>query len=450
MSTQIITMKTQGRVSSAPLSPAQLLVPSDSSKSSRELGIMPYAEALQTIDSIAERAVLLSSQSGQEGLALSTIIDQDMQRLVHSTTLAIEKLSAEQERSSKRLAHVQQQYTEACQALARDTAISEKLEVALVNLQEQQNVLGKDISNLAKEAEQLVDDKDWAETVRTDSITDLIPGVGFFGGLITRRFWRMIPLYSQVIGVISWAEQDKERCQEKLNIKCLRLAELEKTASATSNDIVRYKNLIELTKNEMTRLKSEQERLDNEIKFSGRHLTCFKNIHSAAKSILIKYNFLCLDIEMIKDHISLNILDKGVIFEFLKDLQQLKVGFEEMAQRTSETLFLEPLRKLDPMQKQLRDGLYSIYACLNTMAHTSQDFLSLVNEKLSEKQQYGLHYYIYLVCQQKKYDTRDPNFGRNAIGNSKIPSHLIQRAVLEYAFQSGVINDESPFLKIQE
>src|SRR3569832_23198 len=107
MSTQIITMKTQGRVSSAPLSPAQLLVPSDSSKSSRELGIMPYAEALQTIDSIAERAVLLSSQSGQEGLALSTIIDQDMLRLVHSTSLAIEKLSAEQERSSKRLAHVQ-------------------------------------------------------------------------------------------------------------------------------------------------------------------------------------------------------------------------------------------------------------------------------------------------------------------------------------------------------
>ena len=78
------------------------------------------------------------------------------------------------------------------------------------NLQQKQN----DLSNQERHLQNPVREE---QNKRQDAVTDMIPGVGLVGGLITGRYERIIPGYSSINGLISVCTQDLENCQRQIN-----------------------------------------------------------------------------------------------------------------------------------------------------------------------------------------------------------------------------------------
>lgn len=115
-------------------------------------------------------------------------------------------------------------------------------------------------------------------TKQQDAATDWIPGVGFFGGLITGRYERMIPFHSTIAAIISAIEGDLGRAIGRRD-------DAARNKSALEQEQLRVKQRLEESSAEMTRiqrkidsLKANIGRCDDQVKVLGALLTDLGNL----------------------------------------------------------------------------------------------------------------------------------------------------------------------------
>ncbi|MGH2613392.1 MAG: coiled-coil domain-containing protein [Rhabdochlamydiaceae bacterium] len=406
-----------------PVGPNVIIRPSDGGSLEE---IVSYSQTHQIFDSIKQNASSLPSLSNSRVLEVCKQISQGIQTLVVYTDRAIQELTIKENGLSNKLINAERQHTDVYQTLQKNKTYLNDLESQLLGLYQQEKDLNECIKKLNNELWQLEKNIEKANIRRIDGLTDLIPFVGFVGGLVTGRFERMIPFYSQVRGIISWVQQEKEYYQNKLDAKYKERRGLNEEVDSDSAKINQQKSITDLIETETKRLASEKDRLDKEIKQLGIGLTYFKNVNSFLKKIQGKYEFLSMDVNMIEEFIDIDLLKADLVLNFLHDLENTKQSF----------LLLPSQSGLNPEQK-IYDQLYKLCLCLNTSDNNnfSVHFKTLASGELSQDSQNSIDYYIYLACKEK-YDTSDPEFGKHAIDNPTIPSALIQHAILEYVFQS--------------
>ncbi|KAI8894787.1 hypothetical protein BC833DRAFT_603620 [Globomyces pollinis-pini] len=99
------------------------------------------------------------------------------------------------------------------------SSLQSSLQAESVGLNATSDSLQVQLQDFKKEEErlnQLIRDE---EKKRQNAAMDWIPLVGFFAGLFTGDYERMIPGYSTISGIISRASKDKEALQDRLNQK---------------------------------------------------------------------------------------------------------------------------------------------------------------------------------------------------------------------------------------
>lgn len=169
------------------------------------------------------------------------------------------------------------------------------------------------------------------EDLRIKAAIDWIPGVGFFAGLITKDYDRMIPLHSTIKGIISVANQTLENQETQLAIKKNERDNLDSQMKETSKKFDDQNSKISKAKGTIAQLNGKRSSTDQEIKRLGQSLDSLRNTNQVLKTLLSKYKFLNIQVDVIQDLSTVNMLEDGDVVDFITEVLALRSSFSQMA-----------------------------------------------------------------------------------------------------------------------
>ena len=194
------------------------------------------------------------------------------------------------------------------------------LQSRLVKLNQQQEGCDQQIHSLDSEIAYLNRKIEEEDTCRTDALVDMIPFVGFFGGLATGRYFRMIPFASQIAGLISVIVQDKEAAEAKLEIFSKQRQQLRSDKDSVLQQMEQKKEEKKTIDEKIASLQSERDLIDQDIKKTGKELTNIKNVKLILKQVVDKYQFLRRSVTEAEDYIAEGMPEEVEISSLLKEL----------------------------------------------------------------------------------------------------------------------------------
>lgn len=229
---------------------------------------------------------------------------------------------AKSEATQKEMESTETAYTQLCQRLRKCEDEMKDLQTKLDGLRSKETDLSKQIDNLNLNRQQLEQVIRNEQQAREDAVVDLIPGVGFFGGLITGRYERMIPGASQLKGIISAATQDKERFERMLHQRNEESRELKEELEAVNDDIARKSDLKSSYRSQVKKLESERAEKDALIKALGKKIVAIENLREVLELCASKYKFFSDDIDMLQTAIECGVSDKSIYKGFFDDMRK--------------------------------------------------------------------------------------------------------------------------------
>lgn len=269
-------------------------------------GTLSGYEAKQTFAVVVSKANILVNLPKNQALACCKQIRDNLQTLISYTDESMVKLGEKETHTHRELIYAEEQYTQIYQRLQISKSSCRSLEDKLAGLESRRHDLDKEISSLEVDMRTLKIRMEEEETKRVDAAVDWIPLVGFFGGLVTGRYERMLPGYSTVSGIISRITQEKEECQGRYDNKHSERNSLNSELSSVRSSIQSQKDVIRRIETEIRNLDSSKSAKDREIKKLGKDLTAVKNTSLSLKGIFQKYKYLTADVDDMKDLIDMD------------------------------------------------------------------------------------------------------------------------------------------------
>lgn len=159
---------------------------------------------------------------------------------------------------------------------------------------------------------------------RSDALIDMVPLVGIFTGLITGRYMRMIPFYSSTVGLISVCKRDLESYKTTLSVRKTEQNLLESEISINSRVLKKNRKAFSASKKKLYKLDEKKQKLELKTKETGKALTELRNVNMSLNELILKYNFLQLDIHNIKEDIEEDFLPKEMIQNFIADVKNIQ------------------------------------------------------------------------------------------------------------------------------
>ena len=221
----------------------------------------------------------------------------ELQTKVNQLSVLMKGCSAELE--ANRQAQVQQQV----EITSELTACTNNMNRNNSNLSE----LNSKVGNLERKQQDLVNQENHlqgklrdAETKRQDALTDLIPGVGLIGGLVTGRYERIIPGHSAISGLVSVCTQDLERAQRELSQTRFEYSRAQEDKNRVEAESVILRRQAAKLENEKLTLKREESALTTKMNYvsqlNNKLLNCVTGLKT--KSDMFRRRFLSVEDEV--------------------------------------------------------------------------------------------------------------------------------------------------------
>ncbi|EQC32715.1 hypothetical protein SDRG_09688 [Saprolegnia diclina VS20] len=137
-------------------------------------------------------------------------------------------------------------------------------------------------------------------------------------GLISGDHKRCIPLYSQIDGLISVAENDLGAAQRRRSDSERALTHLREALASTKDAQRKTQASIEKLNNELGKLQHEIEQLDRKTSSTGKQLTKLHGVREAVLTLRAKYGLAALRVALVA-----NIKKEFFTAMCLEDLQRL-------------------------------------------------------------------------------------------------------------------------------
>jgi septal ring factor EnvC (AmiA/AmiB activator) len=176
--------------------------------------------------------------------------------------------------------------------IARNTVTLAELNSKVSLLQQKQN----DLSNQEKHLQNRVREE---QNKRQDAVTDMNPGVGFVGGLITGRYKRMIPGHSLINGLISVCTRDLESCQRQIHQTREEYSRAEGEKNHIQNETSTLNQQSARLQTEKDTLSREEISLTRKLNYVSRLNTNLLNCVTGLKlkTTALQKRFLCVQDE---------------------------------------------------------------------------------------------------------------------------------------------------------
>jgi len=289
----------------------------DTTRDSERLlgGGPPQENALQRFDSIVEKAHVLSSLSLSD-LKQAKVLCDDISEDIHSLTLYAEgnlhELEARDRGANQELLYSEANYADASSRLREHEKRLGELRTQLEEFSTQKKELEQAIESLKTEKKKINEHIKKEETKRKDATTDWFPPVAIFGGLLTGRYYRMIPFHSIVEGIESEMSQRKESfIRQKKHIKD-ELSRINEEIQKASTEITNQNSLIERMRTEIFSIAAKKIILCKRTQLLGRQLTTLRELGLGLKNLGNEYDFLIWDVNTIsgffQDGINVNLI----------------------------------------------------------------------------------------------------------------------------------------------
>lgn len=292
--------------------------------------VFSFHQADQLFNGLVQQVNSLQRLPNSNKVRVCQMIRKDIQSLITYTDRVLRELSKKDQELKDELVNIVKEYNQFQTDLQKIQTEVKEIEVQLTGLSSQKQSLDGEIEKTNAELV-AINAKIKQEAVRrSDAAWDLIPFVGFFAGIVTRRYKRMIPFLSLVEGVISVATQKLENHSRKLQIHKDKKDNLTTSISTVSNEIGNKKGKISVNKQKMQELDTKKTKKDGEIKELGKNLTTLRDTNAALKDFSVKYTFLDMRVELNQDLIELDMFDVQEVLSLTNDVQKLRQTFSTL------------------------------------------------------------------------------------------------------------------------
>lgn len=266
--------------------PARLIADSmiDSSEQKRLLegGKLSQAEANRTFNAIIQNVASLSSLFKIQALELCKVTYGDLQNLIAHTGPAVQELKNRVNQVTQELLSAIQVHSEIYKKFKENKANYVNLKTELAGLNNKDNILNKKMSSLICEERELC------------TILE-----------IGSRF-------------LSWSALKETKDAHKLIRVMQEMKILESEIASNTIKINNKKIFLHENKKKSSVLKNQLKLMDNKNKERGKAITSLQNIKSSLEELLVKYDSLKRDVEIIEIHINANALDGDWTSNFIK------------------------------------------------------------------------------------------------------------------------------------
>lgn len=252
------------------------------------------------------------------------MISRNIQVLIDLIDCFLSQCEVKEKNLNEELCNIVKEYNLAHQNQEKLKSQITSLKNELERLNNHKQKLNNEINGVKNSISIIKDKIEEEEDIRTFAWTDLIPGVGLIGGLVTKRYERIIPFYSSVRGIVSIAEQTVETEQRKLNLKKeekkeLKLKKKEIEASIKNKNDKNIQNISNLAQ-----INLKKSAKDAEIAEFGKALTRLRNASSFLKSNLHKYKCVEGEVEGKPLLIELDIFEENEMLYLIEELKNIK------------------------------------------------------------------------------------------------------------------------------
>lgn len=268
------------------------------------------SELVSIIDSIRNEIELLGNESRDESTVVRSVhqLGANLKDALEITATSKRVLNEINTKVKSNLYRLHLESANISENLGRSMSEKNKLEATKIGLESQVEDLGHQISETQEEMIEAREEAEKEKQRRIDGGTDLIPGVGFIGGLVTGRYERMIPYYSQVKAVESLASQ---RVENLLKISKEKKDEFNRKSDevhSLNQEIRKSCANIENKERQLKKLRTKETECEKAIKETGKLLTDYENVKKNLMLVAKRTNLLETEIENLKEF---EMLDPG-------------------------------------------------------------------------------------------------------------------------------------------
>ncbi|KAJ3230789.1 hypothetical protein HDU81_004256 [Chytriomyces hyalinus] len=234
-----------------------------------------YATHVQQLQTKAKS--LKTCKTDTALLSQLTSLETTLHAFSSSVNDGIQEMNAKNSQLAATLQSQTQSHAAATSDLSMAQTLKHNASARMENLASQASSLQTTVHQEQSEVSHLNRRIEEEEKKRVDALTDLIPGVGFIGGLITGRHERMIPFHSAVNGIISAVKQDKENAEHRLNSTRGRLNALQEELDSYRHQADVAMERYEDANNRVKAANAMIKQLDSDIKKLGKLITDVSN-----------------------------------------------------------------------------------------------------------------------------------------------------------------------------
>ena len=227
-------------------------------------------------------------------------ISKDLNVLIKFTESEEALLSTEIKQLKEKVVSLESEYvtlTSSCKA-AKDRKL--ELDANLARIAAKKKGLADDIRYTSERIRSKQNEIDEQETIRQEAAVDWIPGVGFFAGLITQKYERMIPGYSTVNGIMSHINQEKEKLEEDKSRLGAELHSLETDYKNVKNQLRSVENDISSLSSRIAALGRKRSETEKKSKETRIKSTNVQNTKMALVALRGKYQILGTDASLVR------------------------------------------------------------------------------------------------------------------------------------------------------
>ncbi len=267
----------------------------------------------------------LFSPSKVESLDTCLTIVNHFKSLTQTTKKAIELNSSNEKATASQLIANEMASSITFQTWQSSEKNLLDLKVKSASLESKEKNLEKTVDEAKQEVKKVKSRITQAETNRRDALIDMIPLVGIFTGLFTKRYTRMIPFYSSIVGLVSVCKKDLESFRSTLTVRKTEHKDIKNQISLNDAEILQTKNDIDNKKEEIEKLEKRRLVLEEETKKAGKNLTELRNVEMSLKELETKYKFLQMDVENIKEYIEADFFEEEIVKNFIQDVKRVQM-----------------------------------------------------------------------------------------------------------------------------
>ncbi len=187
----------------------------------------------------------------------------------------------------------------------------ELVEVKLEGLKNKKAFLVSDKDRLVTEVENLAQRVISEQQTRINGALDLIPFYGLIEGIKTGNPLRGLPLYSQIVAIISVAEKNLEHNENRIQLLLAEVDSLSTEIVTCESTLAKDQAALEHVNNEISSLEEQLSSADEKIKTIGRDLTALRNLEGLANDEKRKCESFRFSLEIASELIKMDALELG-------------------------------------------------------------------------------------------------------------------------------------------